>query len=339
MLHSIHLHTMAFALPLPSSSPLRDLYSNDRYAGSCSSIGSHDSGGSVQHRLPRPMTASSVSSFASHASPSHSRIAEDSATASISTLNLSVPRHDGAGKWHKRSASNSRRTSFASATSIQHDELLETGAEGTKAWHSVDGDHESAATLPRVSFDSHVKEGIECTEGTLSHSPVLAFEVQEESDITLPEEPKTFKRWLSTLRRRNRSKKPTVVTPRSQRWTLDDFDSRPSSPRNPARSRHVKSNSWTSSIGLVAGVRSATATLASTSIAPLSRRTTKWRRGQQRSSLPSSSRPSVDSRRSVMDEAANLRSRKRREKLEELIRSEESYVADVKALSSVCLQV
>jgi hypothetical protein len=36
-----------------------------------------------------------------------------------------------------------------------------------------------------------------------------------------------------------------------------------------------------------------------------------------------------------MDISASLRSRKRREKLEELIRTEESYVADLKALSDV----
>lgn len=36
-----------------------------------------------------------------------------------------------------------------------------------------------------------------------------------------------------------------------------------------------------------------------------------------------------------MDEAAKQRSKKRRDKLEELIRSEESYVADLKALLNV----
>jgi hypothetical protein len=45
-------------------------------------------------------------------------------------------------------------------------------------------------------------------------------------------------------------------------------------------------------------------------------------------------RPSIDTQRSVLDEASKLRSRKRREKLEELIRTEESYVADLRALSN-----
>jgi len=65
------------------------------------------------------------------------------------------------------------------------------------------------------------------------------------------------------------------------------------------------------------------------------------RRAQQHSSVLSGSepRPSVDTQRSVIDEAARLRSRKRREKLEEFIRTEESYVADLKALSNVCALV
>lgn len=145
--------------------------------------------------------------------------------------------------------------------------------------------------------------------------------------------PKPFRRWVSTLRRRKREYPPPSVTPRSQRWTLDDFDN------SPLRTRpsHAKSYSSTSSLGFVAGVKSATVTLASVSIAPLSRRTSKWRRTHNRSSVMSASdpRPSMDTQRSVLDEAAKLRSRKRREKLEELIRTEESYVADLKALSNV----
>ncbi|KAI5367465.1 putative DH domain-containing protein [Septoria linicola] len=133
---------------------------------------------------------------------------------------------------------------------------------------------------------------------------------------------------------------PSVIT-RKERWTLDDFDPKPlalrsSSPQKTRRMLgHHKSDSQGSSLRFITTIRSATATVASTSIATISKRTTKWRHGQQRSSIISGSepRPSVDSVRSVVDEAARLRSRKRREKLEELIRTEESYVADIKALS------
>jgi hypothetical protein len=39
----------------------------------------------------------------------------------------------------------------------------------------------------------------------------------------------------------------------------------------------------------------------------------------------------------MLDDAAKQRSRKRRAKLEELIRTEENYVADLKSLSNVSL--
>jgi hypothetical protein len=154
-------------------------------------------------------------------------------------------------------------------------------------------------------------------------------------DETDDEEPlKPFQRWVSTLRRRKRQQTvPLLVTPRNDRWSLDDFDHTPLQPR----CSHVRSDSGTSSMGFIAGVKSATVTLAS--IAPLSRRASKWRRTHNRSSIMSGSdpRPSVDTQRSILDEAGKLRSRKRREKLEELIRTEESYVADLKALSNVCI--
>ena len=155
-------------------------------------------------------------------------------------------------------------------------------------------------------------------------------------DATSEEEPqKPFQRWMSTLRRRKRQQTVPLVTSRSERWCLDDFDPAVLPPRSP----HARSDSGTSSIGIIAGVKSATVTLASVSIAPLSRRASKWRRTHNRSSILSASdpRPSVDTQRSILDEAGKLRSRKRREKLEELIRTEESYVADLKALSNVCI--
>lgn len=155
----------------------------------------------------------------------------------------------------------------------------------------------------------------------------------EEYESDDPEPEKPFRRWVSTLRRRKRQHATPPVMPRGERWILDDFESAPIQPR----SSHAKSDSTTSSIRFVAGVKSATVTLASASIAPLSRRASKWRRTNNHSSVMSGSdpRPSIDTQRSALDDAGKLRSRKRREKLEELIRTEESYVADLKALSNV----
>ncbi|KAF2766170.1 Dbl homology domain-containing protein [Teratosphaeria nubilosa] len=125
---------------------------------------------------------------------------------------------------------------------------------------------------------------------------------------------------------------PLTVTPRTQRWAPDDFDVKAqSSPPKVVRSHHRKTGSHASSIAFVTAVKSATATIASASIATISRRNSKWRR-EQRSSILSDPRPSIDTQRSIIDAAARQRSRRRRDKVQELILTEEGYVADLKAL-------
>lgn len=165
------------------------------------------------------------------------------------------------------------------------------------------------------------------------HTPNTRTDIPDGEDHDEEEPSKPFRRWVSTLRRRKQQRPPPSVMPRNHRWTLDDFDTAPLE----TQTSHARSDSGTSSLRFVAGVKSATITLASASIAPLSRRASKWRRTHNRSSIMSGSdaRPSIDTQRSVLDDAGKLRSRKRREKLEELIRTEESYVADLKALSNV----
>jgi hypothetical protein len=150
--------------------------------------------------------------------------------------------------------------------------------------------------------------------------------------------PQTFGRWLSRLRRRHEPKDPQLLVVRESRWVLDDFDPRAVEPQHPVTRRHKKSHSiGSTSLAFVAAVTSATITLASTSVATLSRRKVKWCRGQQHclSDGESGSRGSVDSSRPVMDGPTRTRYRRRRAKVEELIRTEESYVADIKALSDV----
>ncbi|KAK1072234.1 hypothetical protein LTR74_002808 [Friedmanniomyces endolithicus] len=154
-------------------------------------------------------------------------------------------------------------------------------------------------------------------------------------DLPDSPEPKAFRRWVSTLRRK-KLQGAVPVTPRAQRWTLDDFDPRHISPTERRPSQHQKSNSIASSAAFVTAIKSASSTIATASIATMSRHNSRWRRGQQHSSILSGSepRPSVDTQRSIMDAAAIQRSQRRREKLEELVRTEEGYLADLKALSS-----
>lgn len=200
---------------------------------------------------------------------------------------------------------------------------------------------ESEGEIPEISEDG-VGFVDEVTQPAILRRQFTPEAVVDRAPSPLPDSPirspapHGLRRWLSTLRRRKQHQPPTV-TPHTQRWTLDDFEKSPVSPAKQRYSRHKQSNSNGSSFAFVSAVKSATATIASVSAATVSRRNSRWRGEQQRSSVVSCSepRPSVESQRSIMDEAAKQRSRKRREKLEELIRTEESYVADVKALSNV----
>ena len=153
-----------------------------------------------------------------------------------------------------------------------------------------------------------------------------------------------FKRWMSTLRRKKR-KHRVSLQPREERWSLDDFDDTsrvdelPSSA--PRTSRHNKSSSMSSS-GFVTAVKSAGISLTTLSTVPHSRKTRRSTllRDDNRSSRMSNTfnRVSLDENLPTLqaiDGAAWERAVQRRKTLEELITTEESYIADLKVLVNV----
>ena len=153
-----------------------------------------------------------------------------------------------------------------------------------------------------------------------------------------------FRRWMSTLHRKSLYRQQTLRS-REQRWSLDDFDESLATGtvllQSPTSRRHKKSSSWASS-GFVTAVKSASMSLATLSVAPQSRRAHRSQllRSSNRSSRLSRSfnRPSLEGSSfsvTVIDEAAQLRAHKRRKILEELVESEEGYVADLKVLVNV----
>lgn len=156
-----------------------------------------------------------------------------------------------------------------------------------------------------------------------------------------------FRRWMSTIRRK--SSRIKVFAPRDDRWSLEDYsECKPTAPvpqyedvRAERTHGHQKTSSWSSS-GFVTAVKSATVSLAPLSLAHQSRRTKRsaFLRSSKRSS-GRSHRASVDSSQGsgqVVDEAAWARAIQRRRTLEELVSSEESYIADLKVLVNVsCL--
>jgi hypothetical protein len=156
-----------------------------------------------------------------------------------------------------------------------------------------------------------------------------------------------FKRWISTLRRKRIDEGSQDTDP------MTNFSLHPPgvnlAGHHTRTMQHDKSgprgstSTASSSIGFVTAMKSATMTLASASLQPRSWKATRVDR--LRSSERSSAQSGPEIRRSmdsqtpslgpIMDEAAWMRSLQRRKVLEELIASEESYVADLKVLISV----
>ena len=176
-----------------------------------------------------------------------------------------------------------------------------------------------------------------CSDNTSSEP----HEEQEAAPIATTSNEQPFRRWMSTLRRRHaqRWKEPLTEVPRLSFDTTDGIStiSRPLSKLNEFVRR--TSESMSSSMGYVTATKSASMTIGGSSIAPCSDAGLQGKvRLGNRSSNYSEARRSLDSHGAlgpVLDESAWLRSLQRRKIVEELIASEESYIADLKVLINV----
>lgn len=357
---------MAYVLPLAEHSPFAIGSRNDTAVRSSCSAASIRSSGTVQRHPIRSISTNSLSSTGSHLSQRLRRHATSSTEStqtptaqSTSTINLGLSNIcDNVSSQKRRSGS--QHTGLASPALSKRwrpQSLFDSESAPLRLVNVAEGDHARIAanmSSSKHSLDTPLPDSDSSEACSEDANSVLCMKTLETAvvEAAVSSSPAStgrrsqhgpmFSRWVNKLRKQ-RHPSPPCVFEREERWTLDDFDPAPlpSRSRSPRKGRYVpghhKSDSQNSSLRFITSMRSATATVASTSIATLSRRTTKWRRGQQRSSIVSGSdpRPSVDSVRSVIDEAAKQRSRKRRQKLEEIIRTEESYVADIKALSNV----
>ena len=219
----------------------------------------------------------------------------------------------------------------------------------------------AAETLEDVNLDAENSKPIDLKKDDFrvisNHVPRLSF-ANDKENLVVDLRPKRqvsiksigeikshlFRRWMSTLQRKSLHRQQTLRS-HDQRWSLDDFDEPlPNDTvllQSPTRRRHKKSSSWASS-GFVTAVKSASMSLATLSVAPQSRKAHRSNllRSSNRSSRLSRSfnRPSMEGSSfsiTVIDEAAQLRAHKRGKILEELVESEEGYVADLKVLVNV----
>lgn len=329
--------TTSQSSPMPSLQPLGH---RPLDPSSCSIRSTH-SAGTVRHHRLRSLSGSSLSSLTSLWAPPFRRQGDRDTSRSLSSTNLTLNLMPTPSESRSRSRGYSRRASFASILSsrLRTDSTLGSDAHEQR----LGGVEESEGEVvdPMNEDASRRQSG---GDDDLESAHQFASEETHNDSQTAPDastehtETIGLRRWISTLRRRKRNKQsPSPIKPRTP-WTMaQESQSEAVSPSRQQHSRHKASDSQGSSLVFVTAMKSATATIASFSIATVSRRETWLRREHQRSSLLSGSDPrlSIDSQRSIADEAARQRSRKRRAKLHELIRSEEGYLTDVKALSKV----
>lgn len=194
-------------------------------------------------------------------------------------------------------------------------------------------DH-TISTQPRLSFDVTKRDILSISPRR--HQPVKGPEGDYPSIAVTEATKHPLKRLVTSVRRKSPSRRASLKA-REERWSLDDFDLVQAAdalvkPRRKS-TRHSKSSSKSSS-SIATAVKSATTSL----VTPHNKRSSGVRRSQRTNKPNATNRFSLDSTREpirVVDEAAWDRARQRRSILEELITSEESYVADLKVLVNV----
>jgi hypothetical protein len=346
---------MAYVLSISATNSLERPFTESLYLRSCSSAASHVSTGTVRHHVIRRSSVASVRSgsslppgfWLSSNSSTPTRLASRSLLDLIHEFNRRTPLRRALSHTPQKpswcSSDAAASACMSSHRSASADEEIDQLSDG----------HVSAMfPIPTLNipddFPEHTLMGATLHQTDFELFDILDFSDEEnETSRQSPEkssEGLPFKRWLSTLRRRNIKKRKTVKS--------DQMNPTLHEPRlekslgmqhhSSGHAGHHKSYSLTSSLGFITAVKSATGTLASTSIAPRSRRgpVSGHLCSDHGSSAFSAVRMSFDSRISnepVLDVKAWDRSVQRRKIIEELIESEESYIADTKALVNVIL--
>ncbi len=349
---------MTYVLPLPSQSPLKRSFSDIPYLRPDSPIADNASTGTVRRQLPRNSSMGSLFTSRSH---SFHDLTENTPPRSPSHSLLSLAEGLSVNTASRRSSSHhSRKASCDAAISLlsrcdsaeliaqQRDyPVLRLVTSNSPLKSQRDGLLDNNNTNEETDGGNLTDEAhSKCSPG--NHN---GENVQQEPEC-IHEKPKhdgamPFKRWISTLRRKNLQRRQGLK-PRAERWILDDFDRATSPTPVPSEgallSKHKASHSTSSSMAFVTAVKSASITLASASLAPVSWRAEKRFnvRSDGRASGLSDPRMSLDSNTAsfahFVDESAWKRSVYRRKTLEELIQTEEGYVADMKVLANVLPQ-
>lgn len=169
--------------------------------------------------------------------------------------------------------------------------------------------------------------------------PMEKVEMDQPSILSPSTSKHAFRKWMRSVRHTSPGRKRSLQV-REERWSLDESDGDKDRYKSKLRNRgHQKSSSWSSS-GIVTAVKSATASLAGSHAHKrrVSTSNRKSHRGTDVSGIARhKSRDNHGKNAGLADEATFDRARQRRRTIEEIVSSEESYVADLKVLVNVCL--
>ncbi|KAL5457901.1 hypothetical protein PMIN06_003622 [Paraphaeosphaeria minitans] len=346
---------MAYMLSLRPHSPLKRSFSDSPYLASCSPL-KDVTFGALHDITPRNASACSLYSLRSNGACDWFRGTENTPPpASRSLLDL-VPETDGhhthAGLDdhvpRKRSCGLNRPVPSFSKIATPANPYSRKARVTTQESERLSSDPSSPEPMVVDNntdddtdfFDLYEAIHIPLPEGRWSDNTANGAQVHPEEHDADVASPQPFRRWMSTLRRRHihRHRDPVPEVPSVAVEMIEDQDLLfpPVVPITETVRRF--SDSMSSSLGCITAIHSASITVASASIALRSDTpgvADKVRLGK-RSSHYSEARISTESHggalSTIIDEGAWLRSAQRRKVVEELISTEESYIADLKVL-------
>lgn len=350
---------MAYVLSLRPHSPLKRSFSDNPYLASCSPL-KDATIGPLRDITPRNASACSLYSLGSSRAGDWLRGTENtSPLASCSLLDL-APGRTGFGSLpglnddvpRKRNCGINRpvpsfsriaapRNPYSMKSRLTHDTERLSSDPSSPEPMVVDNNTDDDTEF----FDLYEAIHVPLPGGRWSDNTTSEGQEEQQLPVEKAGTPQPFRRWMSTLRRRHIHRRndamgevPTVAVEAAE----DDMT--PFPPFVPlAETGRRLSDSMSSSIGCVTAVGSASITVGSASIAPRSDTGGFGDRARlgKRSSHYSEARKSTESNggalNTIVDEGAWLRSVQRRKIIEELISTEESYIADLKVLVNVRL--
>ena len=342
---------MAYVLSLRPCSPLKRSFSDNPYLASCSPL-KESFLGPLGETAARNNSTCSLYTVASNGSNAwNTGIVNAPPLASQSLLSLAPGDRLREPGVHVEHAASRRRICQINRAPP----LLSRTPIAPNPWSKKPTDPQHAGEIPsgsqitaeQVDVNDHdaeksdllnLYEAIHVPSSEQRSPDNIACEQEDAHGLTpdVHRDGQPFRRWMSTLRRRHLRRR------RKQDLSFDGGDE-VLAVRSPlpttVNSTRKTSESMTSSMGFITTVKTTSVTVGSTSLVPTSDKGPHDRMRNGNRSSTTDARRSMESHCGglgpVIDESAWLRSFKRRKVVEELIASEESYIADLKVLVNV----